>query len=393
MRAQSAEAYHEAAADPRAVEGRAAQQAARDAAAMQLIELAGCAEGFIRNRGNPGTTLERFDDALQPVVQSRNEHTHPERFSAPQPITPSSLGGMARDLRKALGNLDPDTLKIESRDQEQALSRLHFGLDRIERDGLPNAATLRARDLHYAGYYHEIQFGRLAKETGLFNSWNSTDPRRVDVNSSIFDADDFAHKFHAMRGGADKSILPVSVVATDHDKRVPGRLLSEIIRELRNEYQTPTERLAELEASREAKDREQYQDAVRGLAQQYAEMTSDKDAATLIYDYVQAKKTPLDHEMIEEMTKALQEAAGSGSGYRNLPEAVSNRCLDLCFALEERDDYRLIVILDAADARSRPAVGETVYDIFSELTRDDDNEPELGMDPDLDDERGPTRGR
>src|SRR6516162_6486153 len=81
--AEHAEAYHAAAADPGAVKGRAAQQAARDAAAMQLIELAGCAEGFTRNRGEPGTTLARFDDALQPVIQLRNEHTHPERFLAP----------------------------------------------------------------------------------------------------------------------------------------------------------------------------------------------------------------------------------------------------------------------------------------------------------------------
>jgi hypothetical protein len=44
-------------------------------------------------------------------------------------------------------------------------------------------------------------------------------------------------------------------------------------------------------------------------------------------------------------------------------------------------------------ASSAKHTAETVYDIFSELTRDDDNEPELRMDPDLDDERGPTRGR
>jgi len=327
------------------------------------------------------------------VIQLRNEHTHPERFSAPQPITPSSLGGLARDLREALGNLDPETLKIEARDQRQALNRLHLGLDRIERDGLANAVALRRRDLHYAGYYHEIQFGRLAKETGLFNSWNSPDVRCLDVNSSIFDTDDFAHQFHAKRGGADKSILPVSVVAAEHDKRVPGRLLSEIIRELRNEYQSPTERLAELETSRRARDREQYLDAVRGLAQQYAQMTGDKDAATLIYDYVQAQKPPLDHEMIAAMTKALQVAAGPGNGYVDIPQAVYNCCVELCMALDERGDSRLLDILDAADARSKAAPAETIYDKYPGLTRDDDNEPGLGPDRDLDEERGPRRGR
>jgi hypothetical protein len=200
-----------------------------------------------------------------------------------------------------------------------------------------------------------------------------------------------AHKFNEMRKGGDKSIMPVSIVSPEHRNWVPGRSLSGLVRELRDELQPPAERLAELQRSAEARAREQYRQAVRGLAQQYAQMTRDKDAATLIYDYVRAQKPPLDHEMIEEMTKELQEAAGSGSGYRNLPEAVRNRCLDLCFALEERDDYRLIGILDAADARSRPTAAETVYDIFPQLTRDDDDEPELGMD--RDDERGPARGR
>ena len=88
---EHAEAYHAAAADPGAVKGHAAQQAARDAAAMQLIELAGCAEGFTRNRGDPGTTLARFDDALRPVIELRNAHTHPETGAAVPSITPSGL--------------------------------------------------------------------------------------------------------------------------------------------------------------------------------------------------------------------------------------------------------------------------------------------------------------
>ena len=148
--------------------------------------------------------------------------------------------------------------------------------------------------------------------------------------------------------------------------------------------------MAELERSAEARAREQYRQAVRGVAQQYAQMTGDKDAAALIYDYVQAQKPPLDHDMIDAMTKALQAAAGPGSGYADIPKAVYNRCLELCIWLDERGDSRLLEILDAADARSRVAAAETVYDIFPQLTRDDDDEPELGMDQD--DERGPARG-
>src|SRR5580704_19595943 len=76
--AQRAEAYHAAAANPRALEERAARQAACDAAAMQLIELVGCAEGFVLDRGDAGTTLARFDNALRPLIKTRIAHAHPE---------------------------------------------------------------------------------------------------------------------------------------------------------------------------------------------------------------------------------------------------------------------------------------------------------------------------
>jgi hypothetical protein len=171
VQAEHAEAYHAAAAaDPGAVKGEEARQAACDAAAMQLIELAGCGEAFVFGRGDPGTTLARFDDALEPVVQMRVAHTHPEKFFAPPPIMPARLKSMMDGLKEKLGNLDPETLKIQPPDQAQALTGLYLGLDHIERDGLPNAAALRARDLHYAGYYHEIQFCRLAKETGFLTA-------------------------------------------------------------------------------------------------------------------------------------------------------------------------------------------------------------------------------
>jgi hypothetical protein len=79
---------------------------------------------------------------------------------------------MIERLNTAIGNLDSDTLKMEAPDQVQALNAIMVGLMRIARDGLPDAGKLRERDLHYAGYYHEIQFGRLAKASGLYdNLW------------------------------------------------------------------------------------------------------------------------------------------------------------------------------------------------------------------------------
>jgi hypothetical protein len=353
--AEHAEAYHAAAADPGALTGQSVRQAVRDAAAMQLIELAGCAEGFIRDRGEPGTTLARLDDALRPVVDLRTVHTHPERVPVPQPIAPAHLGGMIKQLKQAIVNLDSETVKFEARGQVRALNGIYAGVIRIEKDGLPEPAALRPRDLHYAGYYREIQFGRLAKATGLYDSWISPDPRRVDVNRSIFDADDMAHKFHVMRGGADKSVLPVSVVSPEHDDRVPGRKLSGLMRELRHEFQNLEERLEEVAISSMAMAREEYRDAVRGLAQQYAQMMGDPPAATAIYDYVQ-QQPRLDREMIEAMRRALQAAADPAGDYGAVSEAVGNRCLELCFALEGQGDQRLIGILDAADRRSRPGV-------------------------------------
>jgi hypothetical protein len=353
VQAQHAEAYHDAAGDPGALKGPSAQQAASDACAMQLIELAGCAEGFVRDRGDPGTTLARFDDALRPVIEMRVAHTHPERVLAPPAITPRRLGDMIDDLRAAIGNLDSETLKFEARDQFAALNRIYRGLTRIGSDGLANPEALRPRDLHYAGYYREIQFGRLAKTTGLFDNWRSPDPRRIDVNNSIFDADDFAHKFHDMRGGADKSMLPVSVVSPQHRNRVPGRQLSELVRELRHEYQTRGERLSELALAASAKARDDYREAVNGLAGQYAMLVEDPQATAVIHDYLGRRNPALDTDTINAMRKALQAAADPGGDYLASPEAARNQCLDLCFALERHGDRRLIDILDAADARKQ----------------------------------------
>jgi hypothetical protein len=351
--AQHAEAYHANAANPRALQGRAAHQAARDAAAMQLIELAGCAENFTRGRGDPGTTLARFDDALKPVFDLRTAHTHPENSATPPPLTPKRLHELIEHLRTAIGNLDAQTLRVEPPAEIQALNRTMVGLSRIEKDGVPDAGALRARDLHYAGYYHEIRFGRLAKASGLYDNWGkSIDPRHLDVNSSIFDADNLAHKFHAMRSGTDKEVLPVSIVAPEHRNRVPDRLLSDVMRELRYDYQTPLERLVEVQLAENARKREQFRDAIQGLAETYAEITGDAKAAALIRDYVQRKEPRLDRDAIEEMSAALRTAAAPDGDYLELPEAVRTDCLELCLALDEQGDGRLVAILDAAEERS-----------------------------------------
>jgi hypothetical protein len=353
--AQYAEDYHAAAADPGALEGRAAQQAACDAAAMQLIELAGCAEDFIRDRGEPGTTLARLDRALEPVFEMRNAHTHPERVPLPRGVTPARLGDMIKELTRSLENLDSDTLSIETRDQRQALNTMFVGLSQIGKDGLPDAAALRPRDLHYAGYYREIQFARLMKATGLFVQRNSDDLREAAVSSSISDADDMAHKFHLMRGVTDKNVLPPSVVGCG--SQIAGRPLSEVMRQVRHDLQMPAERLAEREAAVAETARLQYREAVRGLAQQYARMAGDAEAATLVHDYVHWQQPPLDREIIDAMRQALDVAAAPAGDYLAQPEAVKRRCLEMCFAFDRLGDSRLLDILDAAERRG--VVGET----------------------------------
>lgn len=265
---------------------------------------------------------------------------------------PQWLKDMIGELKTAIANLDGETLRLQARDELEALSAIGIGLARIEKDGLPSRAALRPRDLHYAGYYHEIQFGRLAKETHLYDNFGKAeDVRHNDLNSSIFDADNLAHRFHNMREGPDKAVLPVSIVSPEYRDRVAaGRLLSEVVRELRDEYVTPGE-LAALSAAREAAaDR----DAGRRLAQQYARMTGDPHAAASIHDYLHRQQQPLDREMMGAMRKALQAAADHPDGdYLGAPEAVRNQCLDLCFALEREGDGRLLDILDAAEARSQ----------------------------------------
>jgi hypothetical protein len=389
--AERAEVYHEAAADPRALKGRTAQQAC-DAAAMQLIEPAGCAEDFTRDRGDPGTTLSRFDDALRPVFEVRTPHTHPEMRLTLPPLTPRRLSAMIDQLKTSVGNLDADTLRIQPRVEMQALSGIAVGLVRIEKDGLSDPTALRPRDLHYAGYYREIQFGRLAKATGLYdNRGKSQDARQVDINRSIFDADNMAHKFHVMRGGPDKSILPESVVGPEHRDRRAGRSLSELMRELRDEYQTPAERLAELEIAETRRARGEYRTAVEELADGYARITSDPKAAVLVREYLRQREPRLEREEISAMREALFVAAAPAGNYRAVPDVVQRLCIEMCFKLDEQGDRRLLEILDAADSR-RVIGDETMYERDLSLVRDgEDPEMELNIDPNT--ERGPGRGR
>jgi hypothetical protein len=385
--ARQAEAYHAANAAHRTPEGQAAHQAARDAAAMQLIELAGCAEGFGRNRGEPGTTLARLDDALRPVIQMRAAHTHPEIGSPAVTITPRVLREAISDLRNAIGNLDDYTLKTQPPDQGRVLTRLSVGIIRIERDGFPDPARLRPRDLHYAEHYRSIQFGRLAKATELFNNWDKSfphhDPRYVDINARISTADDMAHKFHEMRGGSDKSILPPSVVAAAHQGGGPGRPLSETIRELRREHQTTEEARDEFNAAETEKAREHRREAVRGLAQDYARITGDPKAAPRIHDYVQRQAPMLTTDAIAGMRAALQVAVDPKGDYPALPATVRNDCLYLCFALEKHGDARLLDILNAADrqqpqANSAGDVGITDSKAAKKTVWPADPEPSIG---------------
>jgi hypothetical protein len=87
----------------------------------------------------------------------------------------------------------------------------------------------------------------------------------------------------------------------------------------------------------------------------------------LIRDYVQRREPPLDSEAIEAMREALHVAAAPEGGYLALPEAVRNRCLEMCFALDERGDGRLVGILDAAEGRG--VAGDPIYDRYPGLTR------------------------
>jgi len=348
--AHHAEAYHDAAADPGLLQGQAAQQAARDAAAMQLIELAGCTEAFTVY-GDAGTTLGRLDDTLARLRKVRTRQTHPESGESPPPVTPRFLGNVITQLKTAIDNLDDQSLSRMPADQRSALHSIRAGLSQIEIDGLPNADALRPRDLHYAGYYREIQFGRLAKATGLYDNYGkAADPREVDVNSSISDADNFAHKFHAMRTGHDKSRLPVSVVAPDHSHRVSGRLLSEIMRELRRVRQTPAEQLKEIEKGRETRALEERQDAIRKLAETYADITGDPKASEPVRSYLQGHEPSLERDAIDAIREALYIAAARDGSYMAIAEETRNRCLKLSFALHDAErDGRLIDILDAAE--------------------------------------------
>jgi hypothetical protein len=400
VQAQHAEEYHAAVGGPGRVEGKAARQAACDAAAMQLIELAGYADGFGHDRGEPGTTLARFDDALRPVIVLRHMHTHPEMHMVPPAVTPRGLGELVRHLKSALRNLDSETLRVLAPKDMQILNGLARGLGQIEKDGMANAAALRPRDLHYAGYYREIQFARLVKETGLFDleAGSPGNALRNDIRGSISTGDKMAHTFHEMRG-PDMRELPASVVAPDRPNAVPGRPVSELIRELRRESQSGLERVSETQIAAKAQAQELYRGAVDGLAQDYMRITGDAKAAAPVLAYAARQVPPLDLETIAAMREGLRVAADPAGDYRRLAESVQKACLQLYFGLEEEGDRRLIDILDRADARSGRTAAEKVYEHYPGLTVDDNEGregvkgQELDADRDFSEKRGPGRGR
>jgi hypothetical protein len=249
---------------------------------------------------------------------------------------------------------------------------------------MPDAEKLRARDLHYAGYYHEIQFGRLAKATGLFvNMDKSPDARLRDISACISDTNKMAHRFHELRSGFDKSVLPVSVVSPQHRERVPGRSLSELMRELRYEEQTPVEQRAE-------KAREAHREAAEGFAATCARITGDREDAAAIRDNVGRREPRLDTETLREMQRALEIAASPDADYlTEVPQAVQDRCLLMCIDLEARGD-RLLDILSRADGRS---AARRAIDDDRELARSDGGAAEPVNDPEMNRERGPGRSR
>jgi hypothetical protein len=160
--------------------------------------------------------------------------------------------------------------------------------------------------------------------------------------------------------------------------------------------QTPAERREEARIAEAARAREWDREAVRGFAQEYARLTGDPKAVALIHEYVQQRSPRLDRSTIQEMREALRVAGDPGGDYLALPEAVRNRCLGLCFALEQQGDGRLIEILDAAERRGVDQ--QAFYDRFPGLTREDEDAEllrgeELDPDVDFDDEYGPRRGR
>ena len=191
-----------------------------------------------------------------------------------------------------------------------------------------------------------------------------------------------AHKFHEMRGGADKSVLPASVVAPNHRNRVPGRSLSGLIRELRDELQTPAERQEEARSVEAARARELDREAVRGFAQEYARLTGDPTAAALVHKYVQQQLPRLDRNAILEMREALHVVGDPGGDYLAVPEAARWHCLEMCLALDKGGDSRLLLILDAAEKR-RMSGEERIYEQYPVLTREVED-PDLERDIDLD---------
>jgi len=389
--ARHAEAYHAAGAAHRTLEGQAAHQAARDAATM--LELAGCAEDFVRNRGDPGTTLARLDDALRPVIQMRDAHTHPETGIPAAPITPRVLRTVISHLRTAIGNLDEYTLKIQPPDQGQALNRIMVGIIRMERDGLPDPARLRPRDLHYAEHYRSIQFGRLVKATGLFDnsdkSFRRDDPRYVDINNRIFIVETWRtnsticaevptrascqqalwrpRRRPAFRAGRFQKRCASCGVNIRHPKRYWTSL-------------TPPKR------TRPVNSAGKRYAALRKITRILPATPGRRRVSMTMCS---GSRRCWNTDAITEMREALHVAIDPKGDYPALPETVRNHCLYLCFALEKQGDTRLLEILNAADQPQPQTNSAGNFGITDSKAA---NKPVWPADPEPSIEQGQDRG-
>jgi hypothetical protein len=386
--ARHAEAYHDLARNPDTLTDAAAERAVRDATAMQLVELAGSVEGFRRNRREPdGTVLDRFDKALIKVFRLRGELSHPERVAQPAVIVPGKLRDLLSELKITAGNLDRESLLSLRPEEQDALKSLFSAIEQIEEDGLAKAGELRPRDLHYAGYYREILFARLGKATGLFDNFGkSTDPRLNEINRAIFKADDFAHRFLNLRSGPRKAILPQSVVAPGLRAGRGNRALSEMIREQREIYQTPAERLQEMEQAATDRARQQYDQAAESLVALYQKMTRTRAAGDLIRKAL-AQHPQFGSKDLHALTSSLKTAMDAESNYLAQPQEVLDLSIRLGCALDDLGDSRLLGVIEAAEMRA----GLQVEALARQLSRLRD--PQKNEDPRmLDGDRGVYEG-
>jgi hypothetical protein len=165
-----------------------------------------------------------------------------------------------------------------------------------------------------------------------------------------------------------------------------------VVRNIRDDLQTPNERLIELDRAATVRAREEHRTAVERFAEVYARITGDPKGAAVVREYVRQHEPRLERQAIDAMREALEIAAAPGGDYLAVPDAVRTQCVEMCLKLDQQGNTRLLEILDAAEGRRVAGGQETIYDHYPGLTREVED-PEIGPDVDLDNERGPRRGR